>query len=108
MNNRFLNHLQITLVIMDLVVINIVFLFCEYLFKKGLVITTYLEYNSFLYFLNICWVVISWISGIYNAKNIVNFELFSRRSMNAFLYFIGFTMLYLFFFRQIVISRTFI
>ena len=108
MNNRFLNHLQITLVIMDLVVINIVFLFCEYLFKKGLVITTVLEYNSYLYFLNICWIVISWISGIYNAKNIVNFELFSRRSMNAFLYFIGFTMLYLYFFRQITISRTFI
>jgi putative colanic acid biosysnthesis UDP-glucose lipid carrier transferase len=108
MNNRFLNHLQITLVTMDLVVINIVFLFCEYLFKKGLAITAVIEYNSFLYFLNLCWILISWISGIYNGKNIVNFELFSRRSMNAFLYFIGFTMLYLYFFRQISISRTFI
>ena len=108
MNNRFLNHLQITLVVLDLVVINIVFLFCEYLFRKGLVITTVIEYNSFLYFLNICWVVITWVTGIYNGKYIVNFELFSRRSMNAFLYFIGFTMLYLFFFHQITISRTFI
>jgi putative colanic acid biosynthesis UDP-glucose lipid carrier transferase len=108
MNNRFLNHLQITLVILDLVVINIVFLSCEYLFKRGLLIRTFIGYDSFLYFLNICWIIISWATGIYNAKNIVNFELFSRRSMNAFLYFIGFTMLYLYFFRQISISRSFI
>ncbi|HEY4061356.1 MAG TPA: undecaprenyl-phosphate glucose phosphotransferase [Puia sp.] len=108
MNNRFLNHLQITLVVLDLVVINFVFLFCEYLFRKGLVITTVIEYNSFLYFLNICWIVITWFTGIYTGKNIVNFELFSRRSMNAFLYFIGFTTLYLYFFHQITISRAFI
>jgi putative colanic acid biosynthesis UDP-glucose lipid carrier transferase len=109
MNNRFVNHLQITLVVLDLLVINIVFLFCEYLFRKGLVITAaVIEYNSFLYFLNFCWAGIGWISGIYTGKTIVNFELFSRKSMNAFLYFIGFTMLYLFFFRQISISRTYI
>ena len=40
---------------------------------------------------NAGWIVITWVTGIYNGKYIVNFELFSRRSMNAFLYFIGFT-----------------
>jgi putative colanic acid biosynthesis UDP-glucose lipid carrier transferase len=45
---------------------------------------------------------------VYNSKTIVNFETFSRRTMNAFLYFIGFITLYLYFFHQIVISRTFI
>lgn len=108
MNSRFNNHLQVTLVTLDLIAINTVFLFSEYIFRKGLVITTVIEYNYFLYFVNICWILTAGITGIYNSKTIVNFEIFSRRSMNAFLYFTGFIMLYLFFFHQIIISRTFI
>jgi putative colanic acid biosynthesis UDP-glucose lipid carrier transferase len=108
MNSRFLSHLQITLAAMDMVVINFVFLLAEYLFRKGLVITTVIEYNYFLYFLNISWIVVAWASGAYNGKTIMNFEMFSRKSMNAFLYFMGFLMLYLFFFHQLTISRTFL
>ena len=108
MNSRFLNHLQITLVALDLIAINIVFLLFEHFLRKPLVITTVIEYNYFLYFLNICWILTASITGIYTGKTIVNFEIFSRRSMNAFLYFMGFIMLYLFFFHQIIISRTFI
>lgn len=58
--------------------------------------------------MNCCWILITWISGVYNNKTIVNFETFSRRTMNAFFYFTGFITLYLYFFHQIVISRTFI
>ena len=103
MNNKFLNHLQITLVVLDLALINFTFFFAEYLFRKGLVITSVIEYNYFLYFLNISWVLTTWVTGVYNSKTVLNFETFSRRSMNAFLYFTGFTMLYLFFLHQTVI-----
>jgi putative colanic acid biosynthesis UDP-glucose lipid carrier transferase len=108
MNNRFLSHLQITLIVLDLAVINFIFFFSQFLFRRSLAITAVLEYDYFLYFMNICWILTTWISGVYNSKTIVNFETFSRRTMNAFLYFIGFITLYLYFFHQIVISRTFI
>src|SRR6185437_5318428 len=108
MNNRFLNHLQITLVVLDLAVINFIFFFSQMLFRRSLAISAVLEYDYFLYFMNICWILITSLSGVYNSKTIVNFETFARRSMNAFLYFIGFVTLYLYFFHQIVISRTFI
>jgi len=108
MNNRFLSHLQITLIVLDLAVINFIFFFSQFLFRHTLAITAVLEYDYFLYFMNICWILTTSISGVYNSKTIVNFETFSRRSMNAFLYFTGFVTLYLYFFHQIVISRTFI
>ena len=108
MNNRFLNHLQITLVVLDLAVINFIFFFSQLVFRRSLAISAAIEYDYFLYFMNICWILTTWISGVYNSKTIVNFETFSRRSMNAFLYFTGFITLYLYFFHQIVISRTFI
>jgi putative colanic acid biosynthesis UDP-glucose lipid carrier transferase len=108
MNNRFLNHLQVTLVVLDLIIINVIFHFSVFFFRKGLVITTVIEYNYFHYFLNIAWLLICWFSGVYSNKSIIGFENFSRRSMNAFLYFMGFTMLYLFFFHQVVISRSFL
>jgi putative colanic acid biosysnthesis UDP-glucose lipid carrier transferase len=108
MNNRFLNHLQITLVVLDLAVINFIFFFSQFVFRRTLATTAVLEYDYFLYFMNICWILTTWISGVYNSKTIVNFETFARRSMNAFLYFTGFITLYLYFFHQIVISRTFI
>ena len=108
MNNRFLNHLQITLVVLDLAVINFIFFFSQMLFRRSLAITAVIEYDYFLYFMNICWIMITSLSGVYNSKTVVNFETFARRSMNAFLYFTGFVTLYLYFFHQIVISRTFI
>ncbi len=108
MNNRFLNHLQITLVVLDLAVINFIFFFSQLLFRRSLAITAVIEYDYFLYFMNICWILTTSISGVYSSKTIVNFETFSRRTMNAFLYFTGFVTLYLYFFHQIVISRTFI
>ncbi len=108
MNNRFLSHLQITLIVLDIAVINFIFFFSQFLFRRSLAITAVLEYDNFLYFMNSCWIMTTWITGVYNSKTIVNFETFCRRSMNAFLYFTGFVTLYLYFFHQIVISRTFI
>src|SRR6201995_5627099 len=100
MNNRFLNHLQVTLVVLDLAVINFIFFFSQAIFRRSLAITAVIQYDYFLYFMNICWIMTTWISGVYNSKTIVNFEAFSRRTMNAFLYFTGFVTLYLYFFHQ--------
>ncbi|HEY4111791.1 undecaprenyl-phosphate glucose phosphotransferase [Puia sp.] len=108
MNNRFLKHLQITLVVLDLAVINLIFFLSRSFFRQRLGVSAPMEYAYFLYFMNLCWILTTWIGQVYTSKTIVNFETFSRRSKTAFLYFTGLVIIYLYFFHQTVISRTFI
>src|SRR5690606_17578661 len=56
----------------------------------------------------ICWLAISWTLGIYSEKYIISFELFSRRSMLAYLYWIGITLIYLYFAHQFDLSRLYV
>jgi putative colanic acid biosynthesis UDP-glucose lipid carrier transferase len=93
---------------LDLAVINIIFFLSRAFFRQKLGVSAPMEYAWFLYFINGCWILTTWTSGVYNKKAIVNFENFSRRSKSAFLYFTGFVIIYLYFFHQTVISRTFI
>ena len=108
MNNRFVKHLQITLVALDLAVINLLFFLSRTFFRQKLGDFAPMEYAYFLYFMNLCWILTTWIGGVYTSKVIVNFETFSRRSKSAYLYFTGLVIIYLYFFHQTLISRTFI
>lgn len=71
-------------------------------------ISAFIDYNNFMYFLNGSWILITFSCSIYRENNIISFETFSRASARAFLYFMGILMLYLFFFRQFDISRIFL
>jgi putative colanic acid biosysnthesis UDP-glucose lipid carrier transferase len=108
MNKYFLKMMQTALILLDILAINIGFNTVNYLFHKDLMISAFIEYNNFLYYLNGSWIVVSISCKIYKESNITSFEAFSRISVRAFLYFMGFLMLYLFFFRQFIISRMFL
>lgn len=100
--------MQLILIALDLLVINVSFITLSYFFRKQSLITAYTEYNNFFYFFNICWIFIAFICNVYAEINIRSFETFARRSMNAFVYFMGIVMLYLFFSHLLVISRVFL
>jgi len=58
-------------------------------------------------FLNISWLIIAVIVNEYGEKYISSFELFSKKSMQAFVYFLLLGCVYLFFSHQFYISRSF-
>ncbi len=108
MNSRFLRHLQLLLAALDLVALNAVIFFCEYLFSANFTNGShYIDYNYFRIFLILSWVLIAASYNIYQKKYIISFELFTRRTMYVFLCFLVTIGLYLFFTRHII-SRLYV
>jgi len=108
MNRYFLKMMQATLIVLDLLAINIGFNTVNYFMRREFMIGNYVEYNNLLYFLNGSWTLVGFLCGLYKETNVTSFEMFSRTSIRAFLYFMGLLTLYLFFFRQLIISRVFL
>ncbi len=108
MNNRFIKSLQLSLGVLDFLTINAVFFFTEYFFRKHTLISPNVEYFYFIFFLNAVWLAVSLTKNIYNERYILSFESFSKATMQAFVYFLSTIIIFLFFFRLILLSRVFI
>lgn len=108
MNNHFTRSLQLSLVVLDFLTINTVFFFAEFFFRKQLLITPNREYMYFMFFLNVTWLAVTLIKNIYHERYVVSFEQFSKVSIQAYLYFLSAVIIFLFFFRLILLSRVFV
>ena len=108
MNKRFLRHLQLILAALDLLSINAVFFTSQFLFRGQLSVENYVQYTYFGFFLNIAWFMVTVLGGIYHEKYILSFELFTKRSIHAFMYFFLLVIVYLYFSHQFFISQKFI
>lgn len=107
MNNRFLRLLQMSLAIMDFLLINIVYFTEEYLFRSQSLIATDSLYIYFGFFLNIAWFFVVLMINIYHERYILSFETFTKISLHAFMYFLLLVVIYLFFSRMLTLSRLF-
>jgi putative colanic acid biosynthesis UDP-glucose lipid carrier transferase len=108
MNKRFKRHLQITVIILDFLMINSVFLITEYLFQESLVSGTGAESAWLSLFLSFNWLIIALVGNIYHERNIVSFESFSRRSAQGILWFLVLICGYILFFLKTDVSRLFL
>lgn len=108
MNQRLTILLRIMFVLLDLVVLNLVFIICQAVFEKHISVEAEVQYSYLWFFSNVAWVAVSWGINVYQDKFIYSFERFSRQTMTAFLYFLGIMMLYLFFSKGGDISRLFL
>ena len=108
MNQRLLRLIIVTFIVLDLLVVNIVFLIAKAWFQNAISPISELQYAYLHFCLNIAWIVAGWINSIYNSINISSFENFCKKSFRAYVYFIAFIMLYLFVLKQVEISRLFI
>jgi putative colanic acid biosysnthesis UDP-glucose lipid carrier transferase len=108
MNQRLTILLRIMFVLLDLVVLNLVYIICQAVFEKHISAESEVQYSYLWFFSNVAWVAVSWGSNVYQDKFIYSFEKFSRQTMSAFLYFLGVMMLYLFFSKGGDISRLFL
>src|SRR5258708_15938399 len=95
MNQRLTILLRISFAFLDLLVLNVAFLICEYMFQAHISADDKVQYTYFWFLCNIAWIIASWGTNIYNDKYIYSFEKFSRSTMQAFAYFLAPPMLYL-------------
>lgn len=108
MNRQFERYLKFTLVTLDLIVLNLIFLFCQILFIKSISSNHWNAYILYWTVSNASWLLLSFFLRMYGNKVILSFEAFTKRTIQVYIVWIIFIMFYLFFLREIRISRLFI
>lgn len=97
-----------TLIVLDLLILNLFYLVCQIIFSKTIGL---FKIDSYIYYWSISnglWVILSFISGTYSRKIIHSFQAFTKRTIQVYLFWIFLIMFYLFFSRELDISRLFI
>lgn len=108
MNSRYIRFLQVLLASFDVLAVSMVFLVAELVFKDRVVIEGYPGYASVSASLSIAWLLVSIFLNVYHRNNILSFELFTRRSMQALAVFFLVLAFYQFLVHQVVMSRAFV
>ena len=108
MNKQFKYYLQLSLVVLDLLVLNIIFLISGFLFEEKIAPIIFNSYVEFWIVLNVFWMAISFCSRAYTSNNIINFESFTKQTVQVYLFWVIAILFYLFFLRKFEISRFFI
>ena len=108
MNKLFKRYLQITLTLMDLGILNLCFIIPGILLRERIPVNYNKAYISFFLYINSLWIIITFLSGNYAEKTILQFESFTKRTLQVLLLWIVMLLLYLFFSRDVFISRLFI
>lgn len=108
MNRQFERYLQITLIALDLIVLNVVYFLCQLIFSSRIGLFPMDTYLLYWTISNALWLVLSFFLRSYTDKIILRFESFTKRTIQVYLIWIIFIMFYLFFSRELKISRLFI
>lgn len=108
MNQRLGILLRISFAFLDLMVLNVVYFICQYMFSEHISLADRSQYTYFWGVVNAAWLLVSWGVAIYHEQYILSFERFSRRTMHAFVYFLGAVTLYLAFNKDADLSRLFV
>ena len=104
MNQRLAILLRISFAVLDLIVLNVVFIICQFIFEDY-IYGEKVQYTYLWFFCNAGWIFSSWALSIYNERNIYSFEKFSKHTMKAFVWLLGLVMLYLAFNKDADLSR---
>ena len=108
MNRQFERYLQITLVILDLLLLNTVYILCQVILLKGLHLIYSDPYLQYWAVSNGIWLMISVFFRTYAITVILNFEYYIKRTIQVYLVWIICVLVYLFFTRAFDLSRIFI
>src|SRR5260370_24841849 len=99
--------MQLVLVGLDLLWLNIIFCSACYFFQQQFVKGLYFYYAVFMLYMNIAWLCTALFVNQYGEKSISSLESFTKRSARAYIYFLLLGIMYLFFSKQVFISRLF-
>jgi len=93
---------------LDLILLNTVFFICQIVFTKNLHFNSTDAYFRYLTVANAAWLLLAFVLRTYAHTIIFSFESFTKRSIQVFLGWIILILFYLFFFRELTVSRFFI
>ena len=99
MNRQFERYLQITLVLLDIIVLNTVYMLCQVFLLKRIHLMYTDPYFQYWAVSNGIWLLISIFFRTYAIKVILNFEYYIKRTIQVYLVWIICVLVYLFFSR---------
>lgn len=105
MNKQLERYLRMSLIILDLLLLNILYLFVAFLLKDRISDIDYRNYFKFEVVSNILWLVLTFFSRVYQGKSILNFANFSRRTAQVYFFWVIAMFMYLYFTRDVRLSR---
>ena len=94
--------------ILDIIVLNVVFLIFQLIFTKSLHFKSNDAYFKYVSIANVTWIALAFFLRTYGNSIILNFEAFTKRTIQVFLIWIMIILFYLFFSRELIVSRFFI
>ncbi len=108
MNRQFERYLQITLILLDLLILNTIYFLCQIILRKQIFSNFSNAYFNYWIISNLLWIIPAFILRTYAGKIILSFEHFTKRTIQVYLLWITCVMFYLFFSFEFNISRLFI
>lgn len=108
MNKQFARYLQVSLIVLDLLVLNVLYFLSQVFLKQRIPPNYYFAYLEYWTITNVIWLLMSVLLRNYAEKVILNFEHFTKRTVQVYLLWIIFVLVYLFFSRESLISRGFV
>src|ERR1051326_4863230 len=100
MNRQFERYLQMTLVILDLLVLNTLYFACKLILKEHILPDAPSAYAEYWVLSNMLWLLLSFFLRTYAGKVILDFEYFTKRTIQVYLSWIIVMLFYLFFSRE--------
>lgn len=106
MNTSFLRFVQMFFIIVDLFVLNIIYLVSESFFEESAESKYYYRYLQFWVVFNWFWITLVFLGGVYKAKYILYFEKFLKRTIRLFGIWVVLILVYLFLPRRISLTHS--
>jgi len=108
MNKQLVRYGSTSLLVLDFIMLNVMIALSRMMFVSKIPDGYAASYMYYLVSANLAWLILSWISALYSQRAISSFEVFSKRTVQVYVVWICWLMIYLFFSRQFLISRFFI
>jgi Undecaprenyl-phosphate glucose phosphotransferase len=107
MNTRFLRVIQVSVFGLDMITLNMTVMLA-WMFIPPLKDVSSIQFAFFWMFLNVSWLIVSAAGAIYMDSSISSYEVFSRRTMHAYFYWVACVSVYLLFARDLELPRSYI
>jgi len=108
LNRQFERYMQIIFLALDLIALNITFLICQLFFTKSIHSDATDAYFRYVTVANASWLLLAFFFRTYSSNLILIFENFTKRTIQVYLLWMISVLIYLFFSRELIISRLFI
>lgn len=108
MNRQFERYLQITLLVLDLLALNVVYFIFQIIFTKTVHFGSSDAYFKYLTLVNTAWLLLAFFLRTYSLTILFTFEDFTKRTIQVFFIWVIIVLFYLFFSRELIVSRFFI